>query len=197
MGEYVETKSTLQILKDTITNPKVLFCSLMYFGTAVTGSSSSFFLPSILEQLGWTSLKAQYMSILIWLVGWAFSIVNGFVSDKVQRRWLFFCVPLCFSVIGYALLIAQSHIAVSIRYMALFFAVGDCFAAIALSLTWMNNNILGSKKRGIVSAAILALGNCGSVLGSNIYLSFEAPGYLTGFSVSLSAIIPAQVSAIV
>lgn len=135
------------------------------------------------------------MSIPIWLVGWIIGILNGFGSDKVQKRWPFVVVPLTFSIMGYAILIAQKHVSVHVRYMALFFVVGGCFASIALSLTWMNNNILGKKKRGIATAAVLALGNCGSVLGSNIYLSSEAPGYVTGYSVSLSMILLAQLSA--
>lgn len=136
------------------------------------------------------------MSIPVWLLAFALSIVNGFASDKVQRRRPFFIIPLFFSVIGYASLIAQVHITVGVRYMAVLFLIGGCFAAIAVRLTWMNNNILGKKKRGIACAAVLGVGNCGSILGSNVFLSSEAPQYLTGYSVSLASIILAQMCAV-
>ena len=168
----------------------------MYFGTAVTGSSSSYFLPTILKELGWTSLKAQYMSIPIWMCAWVISITIGFVSDAVKIRWVFCVGPLCFSVIGYALLLAQKHVSVGVRFMALFFVVSGCFAAITVSLTWINNNIVGMKRRGISTAILLALGNCGSVLGSNVYLTQEAPYYPTGYAVALATTVIAQVSAI-
>lgn len=60
----------------------------------------------------------------------------------------------------------------------------------------MNNNILGKKKRGIASAVVLGVGNCGSILGANVYLSSEAPNYVTGYSVSFASIILAQICAV-
>jgi hypothetical protein len=166
----------------------------MYFGCAVTGSSTSYFLPTILKQLGWTSLKAQYMSIPIWMAAWAATITNGFVSDRLQHRAVFFVCPLSLSVVGYSLLLASVHLNVAVRYMALFFVVTGNFSAIAVSLTWLNNNIIGTKRRGISTAIILAVGNCGSVLGSNVYLTNEAPEYPTGYGVSLATIITSQIS---
>ncbi|KIV93471.1 hypothetical protein PV10_04683 [Exophiala mesophila] len=194
-GEYVENKTTVEVLKETFTDPKILFCATMYFGTSVTGAASSFFLPSILRQFGWTSIKAQYMSIPVWLVAWILQIFNGFASDKVHRRWPFFFFPLCLSVIGYALLLGQRNLALGVRYMATFFVVSGCWAALAMTMTWLNNNSVGKKRRGVASAAILAIGNTGSIMGSFIFLAAEAPRYTTGYSVALVTVILAQTAA--
>jgi hypothetical protein len=167
----------------------------MYLGTAVTGSSSSYFLPTILAQLGWTSLKAQYMSIPIWMAAFVFSIANGFISDFAEHRYGFYVGPLILSVIGYALLLSENHITVAVRYMALFFIVMGNFAAVTISITWLNNNIVGKARRGISTAILFALGNCGSVIGSNVYLSNEAPGYATGYGVSVSTLVLGIVAA--
>lgn len=167
----------------------------MYFGTSVTGAASSFFLPSILKQFGWTSIKAQYMSIPVWLVAWILQIINGFASDKTQKRWPFFFFPMCVSVIGYALLLAQRNMAVGVRYMATFFVVAGCWSALAMTMTWLNNNSVGKKKRGIASATILAIGNTGSIVGSNVFLVTEAPRYVTGYSVALTTTVLAQLAA--
>ena len=157
----------------------------MYFGTAVTGASSSYFLPTILRELGWTSLKAQYMSIPVWMFAVVTSITAGFGSDWANHRYLFSAVPLVISVIGYALLIAGQSVSVGVRYFAIFLVVGGVFAAITISITWLNNNIVGQKRRGISTAIMLAFGNCGSIMGSNVYLSREAPVYHTGYGISL------------
>jgi hypothetical protein len=167
----------------------------MYFGTSVTGAASSFFLPSILKQFGWTSLKAQYMSIPVWCVAWVLQVANGFASDHTQKRWPFFFFPMCFSVIGYALLLSQKNLSLGVRYMSTFFVVAGCWAALAMTMTWLNNNSVGKKRRGIASASILAIGNIGSIVGSNVYLGPEAPQYVTGYSVSLTTIILAQLAA--
>ena len=42
---------------------------------------------------------------------------------------------------------------------------------------------------------MLAFGNCGSILGSNVYLSDQAPLYKTGYSVSLAMVILTMVAA--
>ena len=167
----------------------------MYFGTAVTGSSSSYFLPTILRELGWTSLKAQYMSIPIWMAAWVASLIVGYGSDYCAHRYAFFVGPLTVAVIGYIILLAQGNVSVGVKFMALFLIICGVWSAITLSLTWLNNNILGSRRRGISTALMLAVGNVGSILGSNVYLTHEAPTYRTGYAVSMSMTILAQIAA--
>ena len=136
------------------------------------------------------------MSIPIWMCAWVTSIALGSISDNVRIRWVFAVGPLSFTVIGYAILLAQAHVVVGVRFMALFFAIGGCFAAITASLTWINNNIVRTKRRGISTALLLAMGNCGSVLASNVYLTNEAPRYPTGYAISLAATLVAQAAAL-
>ncbi|OAP60193.1 hypothetical protein AYL99_05195 [Fonsecaea erecta] len=193
--DYVENKSTMQVLKECLLDPKVYFSAFMYFGTAVTGSSSSYFLPTILKELGWTSLKAQYMSIPVWMTAWVASVIVGFGSDWMNHRWAFSVGPLTVAVIGYILLLCQDHISVGVKYFALFLIITGVWSAITLSLTWLNNNIMGKRRRGVATAILLAVGNCGSILGSNVYLSSEAPKYPTGYAVSLSSTILCQLAA--
>lgn len=161
----------------------------------MTGASSGYFLPTILRDLGWTSLKAQYMSIPVWVMAAVVSILVGFCSDRAKHRYGFVVGPLCLCVVGYAILLAQKTVTVGVRFMAVFFVVGGCFASITISLTWLNNNIVGSRRRGISTAIMLAFGNCGSIVGSNVYLADEAPWYQTGYAVALAAIVMSQLSA--
>ncbi|KAK6365276.1 hypothetical protein LTS17_011509 [Exophiala oligosperma] len=193
--DYVETKTTFTVMKDCLKDMKVYMSALIYFGTAITGSSSGYFLPTILHDLGWTAIKAQYMSIPVWITAWAISIVVGYCSDKTKHRYGFVMGPLCFCLVGYAILLAQKSVVVGVRFMAVFFLVGGCFASITISLTWLNNNIVGSRRRGISTAIMLAVGNCGSIVGSNVYLASEAPWYPTGYSVSLAGVVISQVCA--
>lgn len=135
------------------------------------------------------------MSIPVWITAWAISIVVGYCSDKTKHRYGFVMGPLCFCLVGYAILLAQKSVVVGVRFMAVFFLVGGCFASITISLTWLNNNIVGSRRRGISTAIMLAVGNCGSIVGSNVYLASEAPWYPTGYSVSLAGVVISQVCA--
>ncbi len=184
--EYREKKSYAKVLKECAKDPKVHFSGLMYFGTAITGSASAYFLPSILLQFGWTSVEAQYMSIPVWVVASVVTIIIGIISDKVKVRWIFAVGPLSLSVCGYAILLAQKHVSVAVRYTAIYFIISGNFAAITVSLTWINNNVVGSKRRGMSTAILLGFGNIGSITGSLVYLSWEAPYYHTGYGISLA-----------
>lgn len=168
----------------------------MYFGIALTGNATQYFLPSILKQLGWTALKAQYMSIPIWLVTWATSIVVGYLSDRFQIRSAFLVGSLSVSMVGLSLLLAQQHITVGVRYMSLFLVTIGIFSSLGMSVTWMNNNIVGKKRRGISTAICLAIGNSGGLVGSNVYLSSQAPRYPVGYGVSLGGVFLAAGSAL-
>lgn len=168
----------------------------MYLGIALTGAAAAYFLPTILVELGWTALKAQYMSIPIHMCSLVFAALSGYLSDHFKIRSPFVIVPNFFSLLGYALLLSHNSISVRVRYMALFFVNSGCFASIGVTVSWLNNNILGSKRRGISTAVLLATGGCGSVIGSTVYLKHEAPRYITGFSVSISCVVLTQICAV-
>lgn len=155
-------------------------------------------MPVILYDLGWTALKAQYMSIPISLVGLVTTVAIGFISDRLNHRYFFAVGPLCVTVIGYIILmLPQDQIAVPVRYMALFFLISGCFGATTISISWMNNNIVGSKRRGISIGFMLGMGNCGSIVGANVFLVRESPVYRTGYSVALASTILAAIAATV
>lgn len=162
----------------------------------MTSSAAAYFFPSILVDLGWTALKAQYMLIPISLVALVTTVMTGFLSDHFRHRFAFAVGPLFIVVIGYILLLLpHSQIAVSVRYMSLYFLMIGCFAATTISMTWMNNNIVGAKRRGISIGIMLGFGNCGSILGSNIFLTRQAPVYRIGFGVALGSTVLAQLAA--
>lgn len=53
---------------------------------------------------------------------------------------------------------------------------------------WVGSNLAPSWKRSIGLAWLLAAGNFGSLIGTNIFLDSEVPSYPTGFGVSLGII---------
>lgn len=53
----------------------------MYFGIVTTTYAISFFTATILKQLGWTAVRAQVMSIPIYIFAVALSLATAVVSD--------------------------------------------------------------------------------------------------------------------
>ena len=90
----------------------------MYLGYTITAYSTSYFIPTILQELGWASLRAPYMSIPISITAFVISVIVGIIADATRHRIAFATTPLLFCNIGYGILLQQETVTVSVRYMA-------------------------------------------------------------------------------
>lgn len=138
----------------------------MYLGIVTTGYSGAFFAPTILKQLGWTSIHAQVMSIPIYAVATVCALTTAFLSDKMRHRFGFIVGGCLLATIGYAILLNMERVAVGARYFALFAIVSGGFTAQPITLVWLNNNVSGHYKRSVSSAMMIGWGNTGGIVAS-------------------------------
>jgi hypothetical protein len=54
------------------------------------------------------------------------------------------------------------------KYTAVFLAAAGIYAANALLLAWPSENIMGQTKRAVGLAAMITIGNIGSIIGTNV-----------------------------
>lgn len=135
------------------------------------------------------------MAVPIFLFAAVVSIVVGFASDYSNRRYLFCAGLLLPVIVALGILLASNRLSVGARYAACFLLTSGSVAAMSISITWLSNNIDSRKVRGIALGFVAAMGNCGSIIGSNVYLRHESPYYPTGFGVCLALTILAFVAA--
>ena len=157
----------------------------MYFGIVNTGYSVSFFTPTILKQLGWTSYKAQYLSIPIYVTAAVVTLSIAILSDKLCHRYGFAMLGIAVATVGYGILLATDSVAVPVRYFALYMVTVGGYITQPIVLAWLANNMGGHYKRSISTAMQIGLGNAGGIVASNIFISNEAPSYPVGYGVSL------------
>ena len=136
----------------------------MYLGIVTTGYSGSFFTPTILKQLGWTSIRAQVMSIPIFIFATVCALTAAFLSDKTKHRFGFIVGGCCIATIGYSILLNMHSVKVGVRYFALFCIVGGGYIAQPITLVWMSNNVAGHYKVGISAAMQVGFGNLGGII---------------------------------
>jgi MFS family permease len=160
----------------------------MYLGALTTGYTSSFFIPTIIKDMGWESLMAQVMSIPIYIAAAIMTLCTSLLSDKLKHRFGFVLVGCCISTVGYIILLAQQSVAVGVRYFTLFAVTGGGFIAQPVLIGWLSNNMSGHYKQAVASAFQIGFGNCGGIVASNIFLASEAPSYPTGYGTSLGLI---------
>lgn len=170
--------------------------TLMYLGALTTGYAASFFIPTIVRDMGWTSLMAQVMSIPIYIVAAVMTLVIAFISDKVKHRVGFVLLGCTVSTIGYIILLTQQSVPVGARYFALFAVTGGAYIAQPIIMGWQSNNVSGHYKQAISSAMQIGFGNCGGLVASNVFFTSESPLYVTGYSTCLSLILLCMISAI-
>ena len=91
--------------------------------------------------------------------------------------------------IGYAVLLSQEHVTIGVRYMAIFFVASAGYIVQPLAVSWLANNSGGHYKRSVGSAFQIGFGNLGGIVGSNVFITKEAPRYRTGYRVGLSLLL--------
>ncbi|KAL9007183.1 MAG: hypothetical protein Q9188_000117 [Gyalolechia gomerana] len=165
---------------------KIWIGAIIYFGCANNGYGTAFFTPTILEQLGWTSIKAQVYSIPIYAVSTVVAVATAFLSDCLRHRYLFCMIGICVNSAGYIMLLAQHGLPVAVRYIAVYMVQAGGYITMPLTLVWLNNNLGGHYKKGIGAALQIGLGNLGGVVASNIYIPSQAPTFPLGFGTSLA-----------
>lgn len=107
---------------------KVWMCGLMYFCGNVTYSSLPVFLPTILEDMGYTAINAQGLSAPPSFVAFLFALVTTWIADKTQQRCLVLVVTSVVGGIGYIVLATVDT--VGVRYFATFLASAGVFSTI-------------------------------------------------------------------
>lgn len=162
--------------------------ALIYLGCVNNGYGLSFFIPTILEQLGWTSIKAQVYSIPIYALSAVVALGTAFLSDRLQHRYLFCMLGVCINSAGYIVLLAQTHLPVVVRYVAIYMIIVGGYITQPITLVWINNNLGGHCKKGIGAALQIGLGNLGGVVASNIYIPSQAPTFPVGYGTSLALV---------
>ncbi|KAL6230786.1 major facilitator superfamily domain-containing protein [Aspergillus navahoensis] len=184
-GEARMNRFDKKAMKRTFSDPKIYLGPIMYFGIVNTGYAVSFFTPTILQQLGWTSIRAQVMSIPVYVVAMVTTLSAAWLSDRLAHRYTFTLAGVLIATVGYVMLLCQSSIPVGARYFALFAITGGGYLTQPILMGWLSNNVAGHYKQSIASAMQIGFGNCGGLVASNIFFDSEKPGFRTGFGVSL------------
>ncbi|KAF9695001.1 hypothetical protein EKO04_006742 [Ascochyta lentis] len=164
-----------------LADPKGWILGLMYFSCNVAFSSISVFLPTILKEMGFSSVNAQGLTAPPFFVSFLAVIATTYIADRTQQRGLMVASLTAIGGIGYVIL-ATSH-SVGARYFGIFLAAAGIFPAIGNILPWVMNNQGSDTRRGAGIVVLNVIGQCGPLLGTRMYPKREGPYYVKGQSV--------------
>lgn len=182
-----------QAWKRILTDWKLVVAALMYMGITVSGYATSFFVPTIVNSLGYSGVSSQVHSIPVWIVAVVVTLATSVVTDRLRHRYGFIMFGVLFASIGYIILLCQGPlhggIPVHVRYMAVFFVTTGCYIVQPISIVWLANNLSGHYKRAVGLPVQIGFGNLGGIIASNLFVKTNAPRYFSGYGTALAMLL--------
>ncbi|KAK6604322.1 major facilitator superfamily transporter [Botrytis cinerea] len=142
--EDFNTKIIWQAFKDY----KTWLAMTIYSGCSVSLYAFSLFLPTIITQLGYTTTRAQLLSVPPYVAAAILTVVIGFLADRTAQRGLFNIIMSSFAIAGFAMLLGSEQ--PGVKYAGTFLGALGIYPCVANTISWISNNIEGSYKRGVV-----------------------------------------------
>jgi hypothetical protein len=121
-----DDKFDMKWVKTAFSDPFVYLASLAFFASSVAIFGFGLFLPTIIRGLGFASLRVNYMTIPVYVVGACALILQTWLSDKLQKRALFLVISAVPVTIGYLVCVGTSSHGGG--YAAMFILAGGEFA---------------------------------------------------------------------
>lgn len=182
-------KQGMKYFWDALKDWQVYLHILLYFAVTVPLYGISLFMPTILTNLGYTTSKAQLMTVPIYVTASILSVVEAYASDKVGLRSPFIAGNFVVMIIGFAMALGTDPTQKpKVVYAGIYIAAIGLYPAFPGVVSWLSVNMSGSYKRAIGMAFHIGLGNFGGAFASNIYRQKDKPRFIIGHSIELGFI---------
>ncbi|KAL6710534.1 hypothetical protein ACN47E_008582 [Coniothyrium glycines] len=154
---------------------------IMYFSGNVAFSSLPVFLPTILKEMGFSSVNAQGLTAPPFFLSFLTVIATCYIADRTQQRGVVIAILTATGGAGYVILATTKS--VGAKYFGVFLAAFGIFPAIGNVLPWVTNNQGSDTRRGTGIVLLNLIGQCGPLLGTRLYPTSEGPHYIKGQSI--------------
>jgi nitrate/nitrite transporter NarK len=158
---------------------------IIYMGCDMPLYAFSLFLPTIIKELGYTTTKAQLLTVPPYAAAAILTISIGYIADRTKQRGLCNICVAFLGIAGFAMQLGSQH--AGVKYAGTFLGALGIYPCIANTISWVSNNIEGVYKRGVVLGFVIGWGNLNGIVSSNIY--FDAPKYAQGHAVVMAYMI--------
>ncbi|KAL3481779.1 major facilitator superfamily domain-containing protein [Aspergillus californicus] len=165
---------------------------LLIFGSwsnAVPNYAMKFTMPQIITGMGFTSARAQLLTIPPYAVGAFSAYVFSVFADKYTWRMPFIVVPQVSQVVAFSILFTRApeiEENIAVCYFGVCLACFGMYPILPGVNAWNVSNTPNPTKRAISIGYLICMGNVGGLIGSFIYKEDEAPRYVTGYGNSFA-----------
>jgi MFS family permease len=157
---------------------------IMYFSINVSFASLPLFVPTIISQMGsFSKIQSNGLSAPPYLLNFFVILIVCWLSDRFELRGPFCATMAVIAAIGFILQATTESTAS--RYVGVFLAV-QVFCCVSLTLAWTANIHSTESKRAGGMTVLATIGQCGPLLGTNVFPESEKPYYRKGMWISAS-----------
>ncbi|KAJ4494769.1 MFS general substrate transporter [Lentinula edodes] len=159
----------------SLKSPHVLLVFAIFYmeGTVLYGQA--LFLPSIVNQLGFSANKTQLLSVGPFAGGFIVTLTASLFSDRIKSRAIPTVLISILGVIGFSIYLSSEE--KYTRYGSLFFTVPGVYAAVPPVSAWMANNSEPHYRRATSIALGFVATNAGGITSTWLFPTSEAPRY--------------------
>ncbi|KAJ7594264.1 MFS general substrate transporter [Mycena floridula] len=162
-----------QGFKAVVQDPSAWMFMLIYASFNVGVATVSYFLPTLIKGLGFSSINAQGLTAAPYAAGWFMVLFQAIHSDKTKDRGYHIMLSCAVSFIGYVILATSVQKSVGAAYFALFLVVGGNYSLFPLVMSWAANTFAPTSKRGVGTAFIVSISNTVSIASPQVYFDAE------------------------
>ena len=130
-----------------------------FHSSAIPAVSFTTFLPTIINGMGFSSTRAQILTIPPNATACALTLFLSYLSDKKHVRGPFILAWCPVAMVGYALLIATKTS--SGQYAGAVLTMAGLVPCVAMQLSWAGGNFAGELKKAVVIGMVVGFGNSG------------------------------------
>ncbi|KAL3462161.1 major facilitator superfamily domain-containing protein [Aspergillus heterothallicus] len=141
----------------------------------------SYFIPTLVGDMGYSGVNAQWMTVPIWIVATLFLVLVSLNSDRTRNRQWHVVFGLSLATIAGIIVVTVKHTAT--RYAFLCFYISGVYCAFPMIMIWTSETIpMPLEKRAVAIAMVNGLGDLAALYGSRMWPTSDAPLYIPGFT---------------
>ncbi|KAI9695441.1 MAG: hypothetical protein M1820_008626 [Bogoriella megaspora] len=180
-------KLSMRDVIDAYKDWKTYAFAIIYMGCDGALYAFSLFTPSVINALGYTSTRANLLSVPPYAAAAILTVTVGWIADKTGRRGIWNILCSFLGIAGFAMQIGSQT--PGVKYAAVFLGALGIYPCIANTIAWTANNVEGVYKRGVVTGTVIGWGNLNGVVASEIYRNKDKPKYYPGHGTVLGYLV--------
>lgn len=183
-AERFNWRAVVEALRD----PVSYLVAFMFLGCNVAFSSMPVFLPTIINNMGYSSITSQALSAPPFLIAFGVVLVTASLSDRSRSRSPYLIFHALISTIAYLVIgltgYFHTHLPTSfstlVRYLCLYPATAGFFSSVTIIITWSMDNRVAHEGKGSSVAILNIIGQCGPLIGTRLYPDSDGPWFVRG-----------------